>query len=444
LQPFAIVSEVLRWISAPISRWSPRMRLAAAMAAITCCIARAAFVVAHSESVFVVGDARFYMGIANNDYSQVMQPFASRQLGALVVAAMAHLFHWTIQRGFLLEGSFSLVFMLATLYFLIMRTQAPRWILFAIALVPFWASLLEYLVLPDLWYSALLMVMLLLLSEEHMMGAALMMFPLMLSRESTSLTLVCFLVAAWRWLRWRDRVVAVASTIAAGLIVSHLAVRAQSNLEHLPQAIYMLVKVPWNFVHNILGIALWSNVYPDLCKVPVWSMPFHMGPVQALGVCGFSSFVWIQIGQALMTNFGLLPLLAAFVWWRHRRVTTRNPLLRFTLLYGFVSLLLAPMLGTWIVHLIGYGWPLFFVALPLMFDGLIETSPTGSRAAAAAGCLSVHLILFYASDRWLWLPQFGVDALLWLIGYFLLRHWFSRGYQPAERSPIISAGNQGA
>jgi hypothetical protein len=393
--------------------------------------------VAYGESVFVVGDARFYIGIANNDYSQVMQPFASRQLGALVVAGLAHAFHWTVERGFLVEGSLSLIFILAALYFLLAHTQAPRLVLFAIAFVPFWAALLEYLVLPDLWYSALLMVLLLLLSREDMLGAALMMFPLMLSRESTSLTLVCFLIAAWTWLRWRDRLIAIGSTIAAAVIVSHLAARAQSNLEHLPQTVYMLAKAPWNFMHNILGIVPWSNVYPDLCRVPIWSMPLHFGPVHAVGVCGFSLFGWYEIGLALLTNFGLLPMLAAFVW-RRRGTGTKNVLLRFTLLYGFVSLLLAPMLGTWIVHLIGYGWPLFFVALPLMFDQLEVTSPTGGRAVAAAAFLLVHLIVSYVSFNSTKFPQIVFDAILWIIGFLLLRYWFSEGYQPVLRGRLIT------
>jgi hypothetical protein len=408
----------------------------AGFVSIAFCLSRAVYVLAHSESVFVVGDARFYLGIATGDYSQVMQPFALRQLGALVVAALVHALHWTVERGFLVEGGVSLVFMLAAIYFLVLRTTAPRWILLAIALVPFWTSLVQYLVLPDLWYSALLAVMLLMLAGEHMLGAAFMMFPLMLSRESTSLTLVCFLIATWGWLRWRDRIVAVVSAIAGAVIVSHLAARAQSNQEHLPQSVYMLAKVPWNFMRNVLGIVPWSNVDPEFCAVPIWTMPVHFGPVHAIGVCGFSLVSWMEMIQAILTNFGLLPMLVACLWWHRRRFATRNVLLRFTLLYGSVSLLLAPMLGTWFVHLIGYGWPVFFVALPLLFDRFSETSPTGSRAAAAVGFFGVHLVLFYVSSRWLWLPQISLDLMLWAIGFLLLRHWFGEDYQPFNEFQI--------
>lgn len=429
MSSFAKSSVIVRSLTAPIRRWSPRVRLVAGFIAIMCCISPAVCAVAHSESVFVVSDARFYLGIATGDYSQVMQPFASRQLGALIVAALEHIPHWTVERGFLVEGGVSLVFMLVAIYYLVLRTTAPRWILLAVALVPFWTYLLQDLVLPDLWYSALLAAMLLMLAGEHMLEAALMMFPLMLSRESTSLTLVCFLMAAWGWLRWRDRIVAVVSTIAGAVIVSHLAARAQPNQEHLPLSMYMLAKVPWNFMHNVLGIVPWSNVNPEYCTVPIWTMPVHFAPVQAIGVCGFSLVSWIEMTQAILTNFGLLPMLVACLWWRRRRFAMQNVLLRFTLLYGSVSLLLAPMLGTWFVRLIGYGWPIFFVALPLLFDRFSETSLAGSRAAAAVGFFGVHLVLFYASSRWLWLPQISLDLVLWAIGFLLLRHWFGEDYQ---------------
>ena len=293
-----------------------------------------------------MADAPFYLAMAKGNYAEVIQPFASRPLGALLVAALVHLFHWTVEQGFLIEAVASLLLMLAIVYHLVLQTKAPRWILLAIAVIPFWGTLLQYLVIPDLWFSALLAVLLLLLARKHLLLASLMMFPLMLSRESTSLTLVCFLLAAWSSLRWRDRVAAVVSAAAGAAIVSHLAARAQPNVEHVPQAVYLLAKIPWNFLHNILGIVPWSNVYPGLCTVPAWSTPLHFGSVHAVGVCGFSAHSWQLIAQAVLTSFGLLPLLFAFVWHRRRRSAERSVLLRFSLLYGGVSLFLAPLLGS--------------------------------------------------------------------------------------------------
>jgi hypothetical protein len=429
------MSRAIGTLVAPVRSWSPRARRFAGTLAVLLAIARAIYSVVQGESVFVMADARFYLGIAAGDYRGVIQPFASRQLGALVVAGFARLLHTSVEHGFFIEAAFSLLFMLAAVYHFVLQTKAPRWLLVAIAIVPFWGTLLQYLVLPDLWFSAMLALLLLLLAGEHMLLAAFMMFPLMLSRESTSLVLVCFLIATWKSLRWKDRITAVATTIAGAVVVGWLSARASSNIEHLPQVIYMLAKVPWNFLHNVLGIVPWSNVYPGLCSVPAWSMHLHTGPVESIGVCGFSTIGWEFIAQAVLTNFGLLPLLVAVLWQRRDRAAKRKPLLQFTLLYGTISLCLAPLLGVWFVHLIGYAWPLFFVALPQLFDEVSSAPPTSSRNGAGVAFLVVHLLAFYISYRFLWYPQIVMEAVLWIIGFFLLRHWLGTGIgEPALRT----------
>jgi hypothetical protein len=416
-------SGTVRALVAPMNAWSPRARFWAGTGTVLIASLRALYSVVQSESVFVMADAPYYLAMAKRDYSQVVQPFASRQLGALVVEGLAHTLHWTIERSFLVEGAVSLVGMLALVCYLMLQTKAPRWMLLAVAIIPFWSTLLQYLVLPDLWFSALLAVMLVLVAKQRMMLASLMMFPLMLSRESTSLTLVCFLIAGWSALRWRDRIVAVAGTVGGAVVVSRLAAGAQSNVEHLPQAVYMLAKVPWNFVHNILGIVPWSNVYTNFCDVPAWTMAFRFGPVRTVGVCGFSTESWEFIAQAILSNFGLLPLLVGVLWYRQRGTKNRSVLLKFSLLYGGISLLLAPLLGVWFVHLIGYAWPLFLVAMPLLLDERADGVPTGSRAVAALAFLGLHVFEFYVSYRWLWWPQIMAEAMFWVVGYFLIRYW---------------------
>lgn len=385
----------------------------------------------HSAPILSVSDAPFYVSIAQGDTAHVMQPWALRQLGALVAGALAHLLHWTIERSFLLEGVVSLLFTLGVVYWLMLRTAAPRWMLIAVAVLPSWIPLVQYLVLPDLWYAALLSVVFLLLAREQWMAAALMMFPLMLSRESTTLTLLCFLAAGWKKLRWPHWIAAVTSAAAGSLVVGRLARNSQPNVEHLPGPVYMFVKIPWNFMRNVLGIVPWSNVNMDLCKVPAWSMPFHYHDVQKVGICGFSFVQQLIAVEVILTSFGLLPLLLGFLWWKHRRFARRSFLLRFSLLYGAACLVLAPMLGAGFQHLEGYAWPLFSIALPLLFD---EFSPgpgsppaSGKRAAASLTFFAFHLAAC-ALSYWMriWLQIFGGLAL-WAAGLLLLRLWWAPG-----------------
>jgi hypothetical protein len=433
LRAKALCAKVLRAIDAPIQQWSMRDRSIAAVIAIVLTIWRAGYLAFYSQSPFTRSDARFYIHMASGDYSQVVQPFASRPLGALVVSAIMRVLHCNVYRAFNIEGVACLVLILAAVYYLLLQTRAPRWMLLAVACVPFWGTLLQDLALPDVWFSALLSIMLVCLATEQLLLVSLMMFPLMLSRESTSLTLVCFLIVAWGSLRWRDRIVAVASAVAGALVVGHLAARSQSNVEHLPQAVYMMTKVPWNFLHNILGILPWSNVNTAFCQVPTWSMSLHLGPIRSIGACGFSTFSWEFIAQALFSIFGLLPVLVLFLWRRRLRSTHRSLLLRFTLLYGTVSLCLAPLLGVSFIHLIGYAWPLFLVALPMLFNELKSRPPTGTSTLAAFAFLCAHVWSAYVAYMWMWMPQIGIEFMLWIIGYFLLRIWLPNppGTDPA-------------
>ena len=223
---------------------------------------------------------------------------------------------------------------------------------------------------------------------------------------------------------------------SGSVIIGRLIVGSQPNKEHLPQAIYLFAKVPWNFLRNVVGVLPWSDANPELCQVPVWSMNVHFGPVHALGTCGFSLIQQLLAVEGTLTNFGLLPLLVAVLWWRHCHHPGRNVLLRFALLYGAVSYLLAPVLGAGFVHLMQYAWPLFLVALPQLFNEFPLTKISGSRRLASIGFFILHLAAGAISYWPVFLPMIGVGLALWLAGYLLLRHWLGQATKAPENQTV--------
>lgn len=369
----------------PTRAWAAALAVAATFAF---SIARAL----HMGPIFQQSDVGYYLQMARGDIHSEMQPFASRQLGPAVVRLLAWILHWPVERAFILQGAISLLVTLGVVYFLITRSGAPRWILVAIAIVPFWPQLFVGLALPDLWYAALLAVFLLLVAQRRYLPAACMMFPLMVSRESTLLTVFCFLVTGWKPLRWPGRLLTLAAGYAGSLLVKLLTAQNPGNLEHLPPSLYMLAKVPWNFMLNVLGVVPWSNVNMLECGVPAWQHSLHLGPVSAVGVCGVSSLMPLECLLALLNTFGLLPLLVVFLWRRRKKSSERTVLLQFCLLYGTISFLLAPVIGVWFSRLFGYSWPLFALALPLLFNDL-SAKPLKARATATAFLfLLLHLV----------------------------------------------------
>ena len=373
----------------------------------------------HEGRMFDQPDADHYMAMAEG--KPAMMPFASRQLAPIVVRALTRVPHISIPTAFETLGELSLLFFLLATVWLLVRSGAPRWTLYALGGLMFWAFQFNSLAMPDLLYAALLCCFLLLLHEGQIMAACVMIFPMTVSRESTMLTLVCFFVAGWKRLKIIEIVVAVAALVAASALVKRLTLDALPNNEHISPMLYMAAKMPWNFLRNVLGLGLWSNVSPD-CGVPKWQMPVHFGAVHAIGVCGFYPAVVEETFGLAMVTFGLLPLMV----WTLRRQMLRTGgrgdlMLRFALVYGMVSFVIAPLLGESFSRLYGYSWPLYLVALPL----LLGASGANFKSAwAAIAFLALHLFLSWSMTWAFPRPLFWVAFTCWILGWMLLRRTF--------------------
>ena len=369
-------------------------------------------------------DSFHYMSMANHRMDMAMLPFACHQLGVLLVQAFVTLLHLTIAHSFVLEGAIGFGILLSIVLYSLIHSDAPVWIIPAIAGLFFWTLQLENLVMPDLFYAALLSCLLLLLRRGNLMLAALMMFPLMLARESTLLTLLCFLIAGWRLLRVRESVVAILATVAGALLVKRLTAGALANQERISPTFYMVAKMPWNFLKNVLGLNPWANVYPA-CAVPRWQMPLHIGTLHAVGFCTADFHYPITALACASASFGLFPLLL----FKLRRVcieSVNHPgrdaiFLRFCLLYGVVSFLLTPLLGESFLRLYFYSWPLFLVAMPILMGA---ARASFSSTTAALLFLALHLAL-----SWSWmfldpLPVIWIALVVYPAGWLLLYNFW--------------------
>ncbi len=368
-------------------------------------------------SVFAQADAGVYLDIA---YGQpVMAPFAWRQLGPLLARVTAVLLQVPVESAFLIEGTLALAIFLGVVLALLRRSGAPRWMFPAVAGLFFWSQQFNGLALPDLTYAALLAVFLLLLSRERYLLAGVMLLPLEVARESTLLALICLLIVGYKRLRRQEIVAAVAATLAGAGMVRLLTRHALPNREHLPAIFYMAAKLPENLLKNVFGAVLWANLYP-VCAAPTHRIALHLGPLHEIGLCAFAPGYPRQTAFLALASFGLFPLLL----WRVRKrigLQSASVLLRFCVLYGATSFLLAPVLGRQVGRLFGYGWPLFLVALPLLMAGAGLTF--ASRRAAGA-FVALQLAVSW-SAWWLieWKANWDVEivAVLYAAGWLVLR-----------------------
>jgi hypothetical protein len=322
-------------------------------------------------------DASYYRLLALGEHSAVPNPFAVRVLGPAIAGWLGRVTGIGSDRGFLVLGIVCLIALLACVASLLHRWHITAGIFAAIFLMPFWMDLLHNYFLPDLIHAAILAAILLCLATEQNLLAMVLIFPAFLARESTLLVAVCLAIAAWRRLPARTLSVGALATLAGFFANQHYGKLGAASTQGIRGGAYILGKMLWSFPRNLLGLPLWTNTLP-ICT-PLWSAAvphsLHLGSVQYVGLCHPSLWGPMRVLLGWFGIFGIGPAIAILYW---RSLMTRAALssksrghgpgsaivFRFSVIYGVISLLLAPVLGASTDRLVEYAWPFYFVALP--------------------------------------------------------------------------------
>jgi hypothetical protein len=152
------------------------------------------------------------------------------------------------------------------------------------------------------------------------------------------------------------------------------------------------MKLAHNGVRNVLGLETWVNTL-DYCEPVVrWELPawLRVGQIESFGFCGFSLWQPLHLLFWWLTLFGLAPVFALrrlVPDWRAGRWQP-EPWLGIAFVYGLASFLAAPVLGSSLDRLIGYGWPAFWVAVPVAAVRLCRWS-----GGVVRRLLAIHLAL---------------------------------------------------
>jgi len=316
-------------------------------------------------------DSEWYLYIAQGNAKASMNPFAARQLGPLIVRALAAITHASLLHCFLWLGIVSL-FTLATICGWLLLQQGAGWVeLVAVGGIFFWSPTFGSFMLPDAFVAALLSVFLWLLRKEKYTWAAVMLLPMFVARESTILILICLLVAGWRFLSWLQRSLSVVASIAGIYVVHSLTAHSLPNREQINPLLYMAGKLPWNFVSNVLALGPWTSTLSGFCVAPRWTVQLpaaiQFGTFRAVGICGWHPIWHPRVILLALCSFGLLPLLTLFLVCYHRQLVWGHSLFqRFCVVYGGVTFLMAPLLGRSMERLFLYSWPLFLLITPVL------------------------------------------------------------------------------
>ena len=274
----------------------------------------------------------------------------------------------------------------------LIRPIRPRWLVLPLLVSPLWWVWGGNIFLQDMFAAALTAILLLFLRRPGFrpaLASLVVLFLLQVTRESTMLLSLALIALAFCHHRWRLAVGALMAMALGMVVVAYASKNALPNTNELGGGVYMVAKAIANGLRNFTGVIPWNDGYaahipwhyPDpplwKCTLPAF---LQMGNVHEVGVYKFMP------GMVLRTfAFWLLYFPGTIVLMLIRRKGLfrafaaefrASPLyIQYAFVVGALFWILAPFSGTSIERLVGYAWPLFWVALPAMLCGETGVRP---------------------------------------------------------------------
>lgn len=384
-----------------------------------------------------VADSAFYRELAHGAIDRVPEPFNRRILVPLVVRGLVGLGLFDTDRSFVFCSVLALAIIASVVGCLAAReTIHPFWIP-AILATPYTLDIFAGAFLPDLFHAALLSAAILALVRKCFWGLATLLFLATLCRESTVLAATVLVFLALRR-RLMPLITGVASAVASALIfVGFLTRHAPGNGHGLPSAVYLAMKVPYNGLKNLLGIEFWSNSFTTLpawqVRNPVWTLSLpeqlRLGHVREIGLMPWIPVLAFDNTTLMLTLFGLWPAvcLAAHGTLKplpEKGAEWNDHWLQWCMVYGTIAFVAGPFLGASVSRLVGYGWPAFWLAGPVLLRRLAPAGrlwallTLGSLGVAWLPLVVAALHLGFFTTR---LLVFLPSVIGWVISYRLVR-----------------------
>ena len=335
-------------------------------------------------------DSHSYLQIAQGQIGQVESPFSKRVLYPALGGWLARHFHVSLAATFLGMGLFAYVLLAFCVAELLRLTIRLPWLALLFLLTPQPLIGAEMAYMPDLFHMSLLALFLLLWWHQAIKSAFVVLFIAFITRENT--LLACLFLGYVAWRRKEKLLMAgAAGVLGAGMVVtSFFAKWGLPNRHHMPDFLYLLGKVPYYFLYNLIGLRIWSDARPNegvpifTRHLPTW---LWVGQDREIGLCQPEWMCPIFTVVCWLTIFGIGPYFLIWLWRRRARFNTMPVLIHFCFVYGLISFFAGPLLGDWVARLVGYGWPVFWIALPYW---LARETTAGcwskSRLAIIGGC----------------------------------------------------------
>jgi hypothetical protein len=178
-------------------------------------------------------------------------------------------------------------------------------------------------------------------------------------------------------LRRRKAAIAALALVAVSVVLRQVVSAGALENKHGMGLLSMyLLKAPFNFCLNVLGLVFWTDTNQGTAGcVPVWSLAvpswLPLGRIRVVGFCGWDAGLPLGTTLLYLTSFGLfgLGLRWALREGGLREALRREPSIAVAGAYGALVALTTPLIGTWPSRYMIYCWPLFWAFVPGVLGG---------------------------------------------------------------------------
>jgi|GEM_PF-1352594 len=328
----------------------------------------------------LIADSIAYRALALGRFNEVLGSISGRVLHPAAVRLVSFALGINIDQAFFVVALVSLALFIGTVAWILRQLTGFGALVLPLLFSPLVVEeMFGLYYCQDLFYGALLGCFFVALLKGRKLLALLMLFPLLLTRESTVLMAVVWAVIAWSE---SDLLVAgvCIGVMLAGFGVSRMfAALGQPNIHHTSELVFLALKAPFDSLRNLFGVVL---VPPEMKGRPGFTcVPFatvHLpeylsyGFTRQFGICRPDPRIPLHTFTLWLSLFGIGP---AALWSLLRQyghgVLAKSPQwLKLAGIAGLLYFFIAPAVSDWLERDIGYAWPLFWLATPALFKML--------------------------------------------------------------------------
>jgi hypothetical protein len=313
-------------------------------------------------------DGEWYFRLAADGPKGVRAPFSGRIIHPLLARVASTIFNIRLEAAFFLVSAVSLVLWVCCIVLLLNPSSFTQLFGYSLMFVyPFIVLIATQFYYPEIVHAALLSAFLVCLQRLHQrfgqyIGLVLLTL-LVMTREITVLLSLILLAKSVISRRYKYAL-GVAVSTSVGLVIVYIVTRqGLPNPENLPGILYLILKLPFNFLRNVLGVEFVTDAIWYCEPVVSWTVPetLQLGNIRTIGLCSWNPNRALSTLGTLLTIFGLQPVI--LLWAAKTRRLPKAHWVTIAFVYGALLYLLGTSVGSDVFRLVSYGWPLMIVAI---------------------------------------------------------------------------------